>query len=170
MVQDSLLQGKLLRLLQITFYLSSFRSAMPPGGPPFPGMPMPPFPPPPGMMLGPNGLPLPPFPPPPGMMIPGMPPGPPGGLPPPQFVHASAPPQFKPQTLQNAQPIPARTSLIPPATHQFNPDIKKPTQLKYPDANHSPDEKRALHKMYQDGAPKGEDSRGLKRPRAEDFL
>jgi len=73
---------------------------------------------------------------------------------------------------------------------QKNTPLKKKTELKYSDANFSPDEKRANHTKYYVGkdasAPKTEEvetridgpsvtngadeSRGKKRARAEDFL
>lgn len=115
--------------------------------------------------MGPNGMPLPPFPLPPGMLHPGMPPV--ATAPPPSFVPGSA----SGLMLSNdGYSLTHRTSLIPPAIHQYNPEVKKATLMKYEDANHSPEEKRALHKMYQFSATKAEESRGVKRPRAEDFL
>ncbi|VDB89627.1 unnamed protein product [Peniophora sp. CBMAI 1063] len=190
--------------------------ASPPGFPPFPpppgmmppmpgmpGMPMPPFPPPPGMALPPG---FPPFPPPPGMSPPGMPsmnmgtpPIIPGATPRPPSAAATpfapggyaSPPTFVPQS----QPPQRQQSLaqvpqlrIPdPSLAQTNPDLKKKTDLKWSDANFSPEEKRAVHPRYyiaKDTPPSApesktdghgaqvspEESRGKKRARAEDFL
>jgi hypothetical protein len=61
-----------------------------------------------------------------------------------------------------------------PALAQTNPVIKKKTALKYEDANFAPEEHRALHSRYYYAKPvdppQGEESRGKKRARAEDFL
>ncbi|KAJ7578505.1 hypothetical protein C8J56DRAFT_797331 [Mycena floridula] len=164
--------------------------AMPgaPPFPPFPGMGFPPGPPPPGF----------PFPPPPGM-IPGMPPPPGFGIPPPgmmppmpppmargppnfvpQQAGASAPPPLAPQPSAEppkpAEPKarPTQPTLPNPALKQTNPDFKKPTELKYADANFQPDEYRAYHEkyLYDPTAAGGYDDepRGKKRARAEDFL
>ncbi|TFK20021.1 hypothetical protein FA15DRAFT_682714 [Coprinopsis marcescibilis] len=188
------------------------------GAPPFslppgpPGAVRPPFPPPPGFM----GPPPPGFmgPPPPGM--PGMPP--PGmGMPPPHpaFIPSGVPPYGgppgpgpggvppHPQQMQSNTargPLPLR--LPNPALKQFNPEFKKATQLKWNDANFSPEERRANDPKYffdktnaanlansntnnntsssgsvansgnenQSQDVGGEEHRGKKRARAEDFL
>lgn len=174
---------------------SFFPPGMPgfPPGPPPPGFPMPPgFPPPPGMM-----------PPPPGMFA-GSPPPPglPGALPrplmapPPTFVppqaSSASPPGVPPSpfppsnfatpppmTATPTPPVPtptAQPTLPKPELKQTNPPFKKPTELKYQDANFSPEEMRAHHPRYRyasgsiDATISQEDSRGKKRARAEDFL
>lgn len=138
----------------------------PPGGMPPPGMPgAPPFPP--------NGMPPPPgmggpgFPPgqgpppfsPPGVPGHGPPPGygglpvrPPGG-PAPNFVPAGGPPRFGAPGGFNAggQPPkgpPAILKVPNPALRQTNPEFKKPTVLKWNDANFSPEERRANDPKY----------------------
>ncbi|KAF8886864.1 hypothetical protein CPB84DRAFT_1749847 [Gymnopilus junonius] len=166
----------------------------PPGAPPFPpGGPMgrPPFPPPPFM-------------PPPGMSPPG-PPGafsPPNPLPPPQFVPAQNPsgppvtapaPALPPHAPSGSQAPPAPSHPEPlrrqeprvrqpvltlpnGVTSQTNPEFKKATDLKFKDANFSPEEHRAIHPKYfyanlsESSATHPEESRGKKRARAEDFL
>ncbi|KAA1478428.1 hypothetical protein DENSPDRAFT_861852 [Dentipellis sp. KUC8613] len=174
---------------------------MPPGPPP-PGFPMPPGFPPPPMGMSPPGMP--PFLP-PGVRPPGFPPFVPGGSPPfvpphnatPPFMHGATPgPPSASATPAppGASPPPGGSSAPPPLTlpnpalAQTNPDSKKKTDLKYPDANFSPDERRANHPKYyfakdklasapesktdaaQVSGPGGEESRGKKRARAEDFL
>ncbi|GJE96955.1 hypothetical protein PsYK624_131650 [Phanerochaete sordida] len=177
---------------------------IPPGMPPFapplgmmpPGGPMPPFPPPPGMR--------PPFAPPP-FMPPGIPP-PPGFTPPPSAVTPPAPPTFvpagglappppppasvTPSAIGSAPPpsVPTTAATTPapqlklpdPSLEQTNAPFKKPTVLKWPDANFSPEEHRALHPKYHfpkdttnqqvSGHGQEGESRGKKRARAEDFL
>ncbi|KAF9005000.1 hypothetical protein BDQ17DRAFT_1424169 [Cyathus striatus] len=77
---------------------------------------------------------------------------------------------------------PPQLTLPNPALAQTNPEFKKKTELKWADANFSPEEHRALHTKYyvkpdntndanaaSDGAGH-EESRGKKRARAEDFL
>ncbi|TRM62924.1 hypothetical protein BD626DRAFT_569501 [Schizophyllum amplum] len=166
---------------------------MPPGALP-PGMPMPPFPPgmppPPGMVPGASPIPPPGVSPPPGM---GMPP--PGmGMPPPGLMRFAAPPSFvpaggppsgspAPPPPAGAQPAPgafgqsAPAASAPPAPipapevliPQTNPDVKG--DLKFRDANVSAAEHRAHHpRYYFDKATAGEEPRGTKRARAEDFL
>ncbi|KAI0316340.1 hypothetical protein OF83DRAFT_1060514, partial [Amylostereum chailletii] len=183
-----------------------------PGQPPFPpflGAPgMPPGPPPPGFPgFPPPGM-MPPFPPPPGMgMPPGFPPFPPGASPPfappsaspPPFIPGTTPmppsasvtpnlphgatPNFVPQQAGTSGP---RLTLPNPALEQTNPDVKKKTDLKYPDPNFSPEEKRAIHPRYYfakdqiasaaetktDAAQvsSNEESKGKKRARAEDLF
>jgi len=179
---------------------------MPPGPPP-PGFPMmpPPFPGappgmlPPGMAQPPPGI-QPPFPPP---HL--MPPGGPGG--PPMFVPASSATPLPPPpsaSISSAPPPPGSASVTPSlgaptpapgelrlpesAVPQSNPPFKKPTELKWQDANFSPDEKRSVNPKYffpknintvqANGpppsaaatAPPVEEMRGKKRARAEDFL
>ncbi|KAJ3538906.1 hypothetical protein NMY22_g4969 [Coprinellus aureogranulatus] len=78
----------------------------------------------------------------------------------------------------------ARLEVPNPALEQTNPEFKKPTELKWADANFSPEERRANHPKYYYAA-KGqvdglqgqgaehayaEEPRGKKRARAEDFL
>jgi len=160
----------------------------PPGMMPPPGMP--PFPLPPGMALPPG---FPPFPPPTGAsppvlpnmgtppIIPGATPRPPSASVTPTPSSYGAPPTFVPQ---QQRPAPQLT-LPNPDLAQTNPDLKKKTDLKYPDANFSPEEKRSIHAKYHfakdqvasssestaDGAQVSqEDTRGKKRARAEDFL
>ncbi|KAK2459442.1 hypothetical protein APHAL10511_008553 [Amanita phalloides] len=145
---------------------------LPPGISPQPGM-IPPFPPalggmPPGPL--PPGFPMPPgFPPGPPPVLPqglARPPGPPGWVPPaglpmpsaPGFspppnvpLGAAPPPQFVPaqQPIQNQSDSsipfrPTQPTLPDPALAQTNPEFKKPTDLKYKDANFAPEEHRAL--------------------------
>lgn len=113
----------------------------PPGGamPPFPPAGMPPFPPgggmpgfpPPGMMGGPPG----------GMMG-----GPPGGMPgmhgPPPSFSSAPPPSFVPSSTNTppaASPSGPRPLQVPSTgTKQTNSTFKKPTALKWADANFSP--------------------------------
>ncbi|EMD38037.1 hypothetical protein CERSUDRAFT_113178 [Gelatoporia subvermispora B] len=189
---------------------------LPPGAPPFPPPPgmRPPFPPPPFMPPGPipppgfvpNGAsPLPPVPPgasvsppPPGMA--GMPAPPPptsvaalSAAPPPPSAPPSAP-SFAPPPSQSQTPAEIPPLTLPnPTLAQTNPPfIKKPTVLKWSDANFSPDEVRSRHLKYYhrkeqiaaaDGAagglkgdaqasstPAPDEPRGKKRARAEDFL
>lgn len=153
----------------------------PPGGPP-PGVPS--FPPP-GirpMLPPPNFVPssgAPPFPP-PGAGPPGI--SPPGVVPPPSQSGASSSPSSAPPPPPSAPPTsqpvarvhPTQPTLPNPALAQTNAPFKKKTDLKYPDPNFSPDEKRAYHpKYYFDKGPAAapvEESRGKKRARAEDFL
>ncbi|TFY74145.1 hypothetical protein EWM64_g9867 [Hericium alpestre] len=87
---------------------------------------------------------------------------------------------------RSALEAPPQLTLPNPALAQTNPDLKKKSDLKYPDPNFSPDEKRAHHPKYYfakgqlASAPDsktdaaqvstGEESRGKKRARAEDFL
>ncbi|KAJ4495043.1 hypothetical protein C8J55DRAFT_498231 [Lentinula edodes] len=172
-----------------------------PPGPPPPGFPMPPgFLPPPGMMP-PGGFPSLP----PGMIPPGAPgiPGRPLMPPPPTFVpqqQGSASPQPPRDTLatpptngsfatppppsSSATPIPppiaeqsSHPTLPNPSLKQTNPSFKKPTELKYQDANFSPEEIRAYSPKYRfksssmdSASSQGEEFRGKKRARAEDFL
>jgi len=71
---------------------------------------------------------------------------------------------------------PPQLTLPNEALAQTNPEFKKATSLKYSDPNFSADEQRAIHLKYF--VPKsadvvlsqGEESRGKKRARAEDFL
>ncbi|KJA17952.1 hypothetical protein HYPSUDRAFT_205802 [Hypholoma sublateritium FD-334 SS-4] len=175
----------------------------PPGAPPFPPGPpgalgRPPFPPPPG--FGPPGMGLPGAPafspPPPPQFVPAQmqqnAPGPPPG-------NASQPPPQQPpqsQQLQQSQqpsqpqqapsrPEPSRTeervrqpvlTLPDPSRSQTNAEFKKLTDLKFKDANFSPDEHRAIHPKYflakldDNSAISSDESRGKKRARAEDFL
>ncbi|KAF5367468.1 hypothetical protein D9758_003780 [Tetrapyrgos nigripes] len=177
---------------------------MMPGQPPFPPMHgMPGFPPPPGFPV-PPGFPPPGMMPPPPGVFPPMPLGAPGRSPlppPPAFVPqqaSSASPPPPPSTLSmghiatptpppaaTATPVPPTTStgqgsqptLPDPARKQTNPPFKKPTELKFSDANFSPEELRAHHPRYKfvkpsEGVPiqGGEEPRGKKRARAEDFL
>ncbi|KAJ3830229.1 hypothetical protein F5878DRAFT_175422 [Lentinula raphanica] len=171
-----------------------------PPGPPPPGFAIPPgFPPPPGMM--PPGA----FPPPPGMIPPGvpgalgrplMPPAPTfvpqqqGSASPPPPVVTSPPPPTNgtfatpPPPSSSVTPIPppaAKQPSIPtlpnPSLKQTNPPFKKPTELKYQDANFSPEEIRAYSPKYRSKpsadevvSSQGEESRSKKRARAEDFL
>jgi len=175
---------------------------IPPGISPPPGV-MPPFPPQaPGMPPGPPmpGYHMPPgFPPggphipPPGLGHPPAPPGwgPPAGsggpgfTPPPPRLPVAQPPQFVP-ALHQQSPLPTPSDAIAPpkpsqptlpnhVVAQINPEFKKPTDLKYKDANFAPEEHRALHSKYSyskitDSAAPAEESRGKKRARAEDFL
>ncbi|RXW22651.1 hypothetical protein EST38_g3202 [Candolleomyces aberdarensis] len=177
--------------------------AMPPFPPGPPGAMRPPFPPPgfvppPGMPLG-MGLP------PPGAALPG-PPGAVSPPPPPQFVPAQnpvglsapgVPPQLPPSVSgfggpgvgvgggqaghQGQVPAPPPLTLPNPSLAQTNPEFKKPTSLKYADANFSPEEHRARHAKYYfakgqeqgqgtESAAYAEEPRGKKRARAEDFL
>ncbi|PSR77482.1 hypothetical protein PHLCEN_2v7913 [Hermanssonia centrifuga] len=171
---------------------------MPPGFPPLPPMQGPP----PGLMMPPPGLH--PFSLPPGMAPPPFPFFPPGmsppGFPPmatptppvhtPNFVpasnpHAGAPPpSVHSQTgTPTSNTAPPELRLPNPALSQTNTPFKKATELKWSDANFSPEEHRAIHPKYL--APKditnqsqgansaqsgGEEFRGKKRARAEDFL
>ncbi|ESK89021.1 zinc finger protein 207 [Moniliophthora roreri MCA 2997] len=164
-----------------------------PPGPPPPGFAMPPgFPPPPGMMPPPPGL----FAGSPPPVTPGAPPRAPMA-PPPNFVpqqHSSAsPPPYPPGNFATPTPPSASLSVTPaaatpsgqgssqptlpkPELKQTNPPFKKPTELKYQDANFSPEELRAHHPKYYfvgssaDASGAQEESRGKKRARAEDFL
>ncbi|KAF9266620.1 hypothetical protein L218DRAFT_857841 [Marasmius fiardii PR-910] len=168
-----------------------------PPGPPPQGFPIPPgFPPPPGMMP-PPGMPPPGMSPPSGMppppgVFPGAPP--PGAMrppmPPPTFVpqqnagspfppnNLSTPPSSTtpstPTSLATGQVSSSQPPLPKPELKQTNPPFKKPTELKYQDANFSPEELRALHLNYRHiggaQADGSEESRGKKRARAEDFL
>ncbi|KAF8634535.1 hypothetical protein AX15_000834 [Amanita polypyramis BW_CC] len=155
-------------------------------GPPPPGFPVPP-----GFLPGaPPGLARPPVPP-PGWAPGGSPvPGAPGFSPSLSFASSQPPPQFVPaqqQQLQtmsqpkqnesdtNGPPRPNQPTLSNPALAQTNPEFKKPTDLKYKDANFCPEEHRALHPKYyyaksNDTAAPSEETRGKKRARAEDFL
>ncbi|KAJ4476215.1 hypothetical protein J3R30DRAFT_3405241 [Lentinula aciculospora] len=162
-------------------------SGFPPGPPP-PGFPLPPGFPPPGMAL--PGA----FPPPPAGMLPPGAPGRPLMLPPPTFVpqqqgSASPPPPRNTPGPPSANgflptPPPPSTSVtpVPPpsaeqSSHptlpnvslkQTNPSFKKPTELKYPDANFSP--ASILYPSNFSPIADCEESRGKKRARAEDFL
>ncbi|KAG7089766.1 hypothetical protein E1B28_011420 [Marasmius oreades] len=174
-----------------------------PPGPP-PGYSMPPgFPPAPGMMplpgMPPPGMPPPGMSPPPGMFHGPPPPGAvrPTMAPPPTFVpqqNAVSPPPppgspftphnlptppstiipTAPTSLPTGQVFSSQPTLPKPELKQTNPPFKKPTELKYQDANFSPEEFRAHHPKYrytggtQVDSP--EESRGKKRARAEDFL
>ncbi|KAF9481922.1 hypothetical protein BDN70DRAFT_930463 [Pholiota conissans] len=166
----------------------------PPGAPPFPPGPpgalRPPFPPsgfvPPSGMLPPGAPPFSPPPPPqfvPAQMQQNAPPHAQGLPPPPQPNAPSSLQQQPPQQYeQNAQPHkePERVrqpvlTLPNPSLSQTNAEFKKPTDLKFKDANFSPDEHRAIHPKYfiakLDESPSSqEESRGKKRARAEDFL
>ncbi|EAU92092.1 zinc finger protein 207 [Coprinopsis cinerea okayama7 len=138
----------------------------PPFPPPVPGQ-APPFPPPPGVVPPPGVSPppgvrppfppgVPPFMPPPGMpgappfLPPGVPPPPgmplPPGMtpPPPNFVRAGSVGQGPGQ----AKPTPPPLTLPNPALKQTNPEFKKPTVLKWNDANFSPEERRANDPKY----------------------
>ncbi|KAK7454635.1 hypothetical protein VKT23_011388 [Stygiomarasmius scandens] len=179
---------------------------MVPGQPPFPPMPgmsgFPPGPPPPGFPMPPGFLPPGMMPPPPGAFSP-IPPGTPGapGRPP-----LGPPPAFVPQQASSASPPPlphglatanlatptpppgsasastppsdqaSRPALPDPARKQTNPPFKKPTELKYSDANFSPEELRAHSPRYrfvkssESAVSQGEEPRGKKRARAEDYL
>ncbi|KAJ8072731.1 hypothetical protein AAF712_008244 [Marasmius tenuissimus] len=166
-----------------------------PPGPPPPGFPMPPGFPPPGMMPPPGMSPPPGMfggPPPPGVGRPPM--GPPPTFVPPQQNAGSPPPpvQFPPANFATPTPPPvpsmppnlppnssgqvssSQPTLPKPELKQTNPPFKKPTELKYQDANFSPEEQRAHHSKYRFvGGPSiegAEESRGKKRARAEDFL
>jgi hypothetical protein len=125
--------------------------------------------------------------------------------PPPRFVPAqlqgsASPPassnqtQQAPATLSEVQVRRPVLTLPDPSRAQTNPDFKKPTDLKFKDANFSPvspssslftihldisclqDERRAIHIKYfysaleSAAAPVQEEPRGKKRARAEDFL
>ncbi|KAI0685399.1 hypothetical protein BC835DRAFT_1290306 [Cytidiella melzeri] len=169
-------------------------SMPPPGFPGFPPMP-PGFPmPPPG--IGPPGIPpfpmmpgaRPPFPPPPFLPQGAPPPGftPPVAVPTPAvaptFVPASiAPPPNASVTPSNTTPggsaPPPELRLPNPALAQTNTPFKKATELKWSDANFSPEEHRAIHPKYyvapdvtSQGQSHGEESRGKKRARAEDLF
>ncbi|EPS93041.1 hypothetical protein FOMPIDRAFT_1056345 [Fomitopsis schrenkii] len=171
-----------------------------PGAPPFPmppGMRLP-FPPPPflppGMTPPPgfsppgtNGLPpsMPPTPMPPGAS---PPPGVPGMPPPIGHLGAPQPPARHGATPLSAThpPVAPPLTLPNPSLAQTNPPFKKATVLKWDDPNFSPEEKRATDPKYyfpkESDAQKhasaaaqqqqgiGEESRGKKRARAEDFL
>ncbi|KAI0027057.1 hypothetical protein K488DRAFT_74844 [Vararia minispora EC-137] len=136
--------------------------------------------------------------------MPFLPPGPsppvPGTTPHPSSAGASATPghppvfgaspslsapTFVPAQATQQPPQPPALVLPNPALAQTNPDLRKKTDLKYPDANFSPEEKRAIHPRYYsakdtlasasdpktDGAQvPQEEARGKKRARAEDFL
>lgn len=163
-------------------------SGQPPFPPPFPMPGFPPGPPPPG-------FPMPPFAPgmpPPGAIRPPFPPAP-------TFVpqQQGAAPPFPPPIPTNGSmasitsasssvpatpPPPTPSSSTPqmpvlpvPALKQILPPFKKETDLKFQDPNFSPDELRAYNSKYYvakstDKAQQGEESRGKKRARAEDFL
>ncbi|TEB21911.1 hypothetical protein FA13DRAFT_1614628, partial [Coprinellus micaceus] len=85
-----------------------------------------------------------------------------------------------PQQAPGAQSVPAQQGPPPElkvpnsALVQTNPEFKKPTELKWGDANFCPEERRANHLKYYYAA-KGQDSayaeepRGKKRARAEDL-
>ncbi|KAI0784913.1 hypothetical protein C8Q75DRAFT_829300 [Abortiporus biennis] len=184
---------------------------MPPGPPP-PGFPMPPFAgsPPPGMLPGmppfpPGGL-RPPFPPPPSFVPAGMPtPGftppviatppinHPASVPPSASVSVSPPPPgmagapgyHGASSHAASTPIPSELKVPNPALTQTNPPFKKPTVLKWSDANFSPEERRANTPKYHfvrdvtndmkvdastPSSTPHEEMRGKKRARAEDFL
>ncbi|KAF8920253.1 hypothetical protein CPB85DRAFT_1429061 [Mucidula mucida] len=168
--------------------------------PPFPGMPFPPGPPPPGFPFVPPPGVLPPGMPPQGVPPPGMAPGmrPPFPPPPPNFVPqqhgspspfppgppsgsvtpatASAIPTPPPPTPSQVATQPMRQLVLPvPSLSQTLPPFKKETDLKYKDPNFSPEEHRACNPKYfvpksTDAAQQGEETRGKKRARAEDFL
>ncbi|KAF9069219.1 hypothetical protein BDP27DRAFT_1222886 [Rhodocollybia butyracea] len=171
-------------------------------GPPPPGMQLPPGFPPPGMMPPPGAFP----PPPGMMFPPGAPGPPPNMPPPPTFVRqqqgssASPPPPMNAvspnglatsppppsmsvtptpthaSTLEQSQPQPSEPTLPNNAPKQTNPPFKKPTELKYQDANFSPAKVRAFCSKYRfkvasdPTASQNDESRGKKRARAEDFL
>jgi len=111
--------------------------------------------------------------------------------PPPRFVPAqnaqssTASPSRQPEGTQQGhseiqrpevrirQPV---LTLPNPSRSQTNPEFRKQTDLKFKDANFSPDEHRAVHPKYfcpkletQISASQ-EEPRGKKRARAEDFL
>ncbi|KAG6829081.1 hypothetical protein H0H92_005792 [Tricholoma furcatifolium] len=170
---------------------------MPPPGFP-PGLGPPPFPPgmmppPPGGQPGSSAIPRPPFPPPPQFVpaagspapgpLPFTPPAPGITPPAPSFPPVSGPPSTAapvsttPSASVEApttQGPPAQLTLPPGVTPYTNPGFKKATELKYSDANFCPEEHRAIHPKYffsktlAGGA--GEESRGRKRKKAEDFL
>jgi len=92
------------------------------------------------------------------------------------------PPTFVPSS-SSVTPLgqrPTHPTLPDPKYKQTNPPFKKPTHLKFADANFSPEELRAYDEKYYydsaaapgDGiASTGDDGpRGKKRARAEDFL
>ncbi|TFK75048.1 hypothetical protein BDN72DRAFT_811918 [Pluteus cervinus] len=170
----------------------------PPFAPGFPGGPPPGFSLPPGVPpMFPPGV-RPPFPPvpfiPPGAPPPGMSPTPPYMPPAPTFVPASQPqPHLVPGLptpppashtptqgqSQTPSAVPTKQLVLPnPTLAQTNPDLKKKTELKYTDANFSPEEHRAVHPKYAYTQPAEapthvapqEETRGKKRARAEDFL
>ncbi|KXN93325.1 hypothetical protein AN958_00249, partial [Leucoagaricus sp. SymC.cos] len=197
-----------------------FPPGFPPGGPPpFPPPPggaRPPFPPP---FLPPGVTPPPGFsgfspPPPSAAGVPGASPPPPPNFvpatiqplsqqPPPGGASTPQPPQ-PPQPSQPQQPSaapapgigqgqskPPQLTLPNPALKQTLPEFKKPTELKWTDANFSPEEHRAIYPKYYyvktNGAagpggsggtvavtvssgPAPDEPRGKKRARAEDFL
>ncbi|KXN81495.1 hypothetical protein AN958_04519 [Leucoagaricus sp. SymC.cos] len=166
----------------------------PPFPPPFPGG-LPPGPPPPGFPFPPGFPPggPPPFPPPPGGARPPFPPPflPPGVTPPPGFSGFSPPPPSAAGVPGQGQSKPPQLTLPNPALKQTLPEFKKPTELKWTDANFSPEEHRAIYPKYYyvktNGAagpggsggtvavtvssgPAPDEPRGKKRARAEDFL
>ncbi|KAF6747022.1 hypothetical protein DFP72DRAFT_822298 [Ephemerocybe angulata] len=157
--------------------------APPPGMSPMGGPPMGP----PGMSppMGMSGMP------PPGMAMGGLPPRP-GPPPTPTFVPAqqsqgqqSSQPSQQPSQpesqgqAQGQETIPPLT-LPNPSLKQKNPEFKKATELKWNDANFSPEERRSRCGRYWwaargqsqvgGGGERGEEGRGKKRARAEDFL
>ncbi|KAJ3801793.1 hypothetical protein GGU11DRAFT_813826 [Lentinula aff. detonsa] len=188
---------------QVPFATFPGMPGLPPGPPP-PGFPIPPgFPPPPLGMMPPGAFPPPPV----GMLPPGASaPGRPLMLPPPTFVpqqqDSASPPPIRntpmlPPTNGSFAPHPppstSVTPILPPAAEQpsqhtlpnpslkqTNPPFKKPTELKYQDANFCPasifnkEEIRAYSPKYRPSteavSSQGEEFRGKKRARAEDFL
>ncbi|KZV94657.1 hypothetical protein EXIGLDRAFT_645013 [Exidia glandulosa HHB12029] len=143
---------------------------MPPPGMPFaPGMP-----PPPGM----PGMPF--LPPPP--FAPGMPLPPPGfGGPPPPMPPPSFVPQAMPAVMEMDFPDDDTFSderVYAPNSNYSNPPLKDGALLIWTDANMSPEEKRSIQPQYKVtsavisaiGFRMGEEMRGNKRARAEDFL
>ncbi|EJD36895.1 hypothetical protein AURDEDRAFT_116988 [Auricularia subglabra TFB-10046 SS5] len=147
-----------------------FPPGLPP--PPFPGAP--PFLPPPPFAPGmppPPGFPMPP----PGMV--GMPPPPgfppiPGGPPAPAFIPASATMGPPPDAILSEARVYAPTS------NYSNPPLKDGAVLTWTDANMSPEERRSTDQQYAVssevisaiGFSMGDEMRGKKRARAEDFL
>lgn len=99
---------------------------------------------------------------------------PPGVSPPPSLpgpTHTSAP------SAPNVVVVPPPLTLPHPELEQKYAPFKKPTELKYVDANFSPEERRARDPKYyfaKDGTATpeaaSEEIRGKKRARAEDFL
>ncbi|KAK0235865.1 hypothetical protein EDD85DRAFT_838370 [Armillaria nabsnona] len=151
-----------------------------PPGPPPPGFPMPPFAP--GMP--PPGAIRPPFPPAPtfvpqqqGVTPPFPPPIPTNGsMTSITSAGSSVPATPPPPTPSSQTPSTPHMPVLPvPALKQILPPFKKETDLKFQDPNFSPDELRAYNSKYYvakstDKAQQGEESRGKKRARAEDFL
>ncbi|KZV83175.1 hypothetical protein EXIGLDRAFT_742198 [Exidia glandulosa HHB12029] len=138
-----------------------------PGMPPPPGLPLPPFLPPPPFA---PGMPLPP----PGFG------GPPPPMPPPSFVPAGGPPSLPP-VMEMDFPDDATFSderVYAPNSNYSNPPLKDGAVLIWTDANLSPEEKRSTEAWYKVtsavisaiGFQMGEEMRGKKRARAEDFL